>query len=70
MCLIIVIALSLRRRGWGRPWRPAVEPAFAAGPFRPFLGSWRGTGEITSQDGRKEPISCRATYETAATSSR
>ena len=40
-----------------------VEPAFAAGPFRPFLGSWRGTGEITTQDSRKEPISCRATYE-------
>jgi len=40
-----------------------VEPAFAAGPFRPFLGSWRGTGELTTQDSRKEPISCRATYD-------
>jgi hypothetical protein len=40
-----------------------AEPAFAAGPFRPFLGNWRGTGEITTQDSRKEPISCRATYE-------
>jgi hypothetical protein len=41
----------------------AADPAYAAGPFRPFLGSWRGTGEITSFDGRREPISCRATYE-------
>ena len=42
---------------------PAVDPAWAAGPFRPFLGSWRGTGAITGSDGRREPISCRATYE-------
>jgi hypothetical protein len=40
-----------------------ADPASAAGPLRPFLGSWRGTGEITATDGRREPISCRATYE-------
>jgi len=38
-------------------------PALAAGPFRPFLGSWQGAGAITTQDGRREPISCRATYD-------
>jgi hypothetical protein len=41
----------------------AADPASAASPFRPFLGSWRGTGQITGMDGRREPISCRATYE-------
>jgi hypothetical protein len=41
----------------------AAAPAYAAGPFRPFLGAWSGSGEITSMDGRKEPIRCRATYE-------
>jgi hypothetical protein len=41
----------------------AADSASSAGPFRPFLGSWRGTGRITSTDGRAEPISCRATYE-------
>jgi hypothetical protein len=40
-------------------------PSLAAGPFRPFLGSWQGAGAITTQDGRREPISCRATYEGA-----
>ncbi len=40
-----------------------ADPAFSAGPFHPFLGSWRGTGQITGSDGRREPISCRATYE-------
>jgi len=40
-----------------------IDPAFAAGPFRPFLGSWSGRGEITTQDNRREPISCRATYD-------
>jgi hypothetical protein len=38
-------------------------PALAAGPFRLFLGSWQGSGAITTQDGRREPISCRATYD-------
>jgi hypothetical protein len=38
-------------------------PASAAGPFRAFIGSWQGAGAITTQDGRREPISCRATYE-------
>ena len=41
----------------------ASTPVSAAGPFRPFLGSWQGVGKITTQDGRREPISCRATYE-------
>jgi len=41
----------------------ASVPASAAGPFRPFLGSWQGSGAITTQDGRREPISCRATYD-------
>ena len=42
-------------------------PAFAAkaGPFRPFLGSWSGTGVITSSNGQRDPITCRATYEAA-----
>ena len=40
-------------------------PAQSAGPFRPFLGSWRGAGEILSADGRREPISCRARYDGA-----
>ena len=39
--------------------------AFAAhaGPFRPFLGSWRGAGEITSSNGEREPLTCRAAYD-------
>lgn len=42
-----------------------ASPALAAGPFRPFLGSWQGVGRIVSSDGRQEPIRCRATYEGA-----
>lgn len=38
------------------------ETALAAGPFHPFLGSWRGSGVITTGDGRRESIACRATY--------
>jgi hypothetical protein len=32
------------------------------GPFRPFLGNWRGSGDIVAADGHKEPVMCRATY--------
>ncbi len=45
------------------PAGPGAAFAASAGPFRPFLGSWSGSGAITSTDGRREPISCRATYE-------
>jgi hypothetical protein len=43
---------------WG-----VADSALAAGPFHPFIGSWRGGGKITSKDGRQEPITWRATYE-------
>lgn len=33
-----------------------------AGPFAPFLGSWKGSGQVTVNDGHKERIACRATY--------
>jgi hypothetical protein len=40
------------------------DPASAAsaGPFRPFIGDWRGAGRITTNNGQSERISCRATY--------
>src|SRR5580658_69186 len=54
--VLAVACLSVMLGTWS-------APALAAGPFRPFLGSWQGSGAITTQDGRREPISCRATYE-------
>ena len=41
----------------------SVGSASAAGPFRPFAGSWQGSGRITSTNGQNEPINCRATYD-------
>ena len=51
---VLAAALSL--------W-PSAGFAAHAGPFRPFLGAWRGAGEITSSNGQTEPIRCRAIYE-------
>ena len=44
-------------------WSPSLSTAAPAGPFGPFLGSWQGAGTISTSDGRRERISCRATYE-------
>ena len=52
--LLVISALS----AW-----PTVSFAASAGPFRPFLGNWQGSGSITSSDDRREPITCRATYQ-------
>jgi hypothetical protein len=42
----------------------APQPGMSApgGVFAPFLGSWKGSGQVTVNDGHKERISCRATY--------
>jgi len=31
-------------------------------PFRPFVGNWRGAGDIVAADGHREQVTCRATY--------
>src|SRR5208282_215423 len=41
---------------------PEIGAADSAGPFAKFLGSWRGSGQVTSTNGAAERISCRATY--------
>jgi hypothetical protein len=41
---------------------PQIGAADSAGPFAKFLGSWRGSGQVTSTSGAAERISCRATY--------
>ncbi len=37
-----------------------VSALEAGGPFAKFIGSWRGSGEVASSDGTREPIHCRA----------
>jgi hypothetical protein len=32
------------------------------GVFGPFLGSWRGSGQVAVNDGHQERINCRATF--------
>ena len=41
---------------------PQAGVSAPAGVFGPFLGTWKGNGEVTSNDGHKERITCRATY--------
>jgi len=38
-------------------------PAMAAGPFSGLNGRWVGTGQIQLQNGSRETIHCRASYE-------
>jgi len=44
---------------------PQIGMSEPGGPFDAFVGSWKGTGQVTSSDGRHERINCRATYETS-----
>jgi hypothetical protein len=44
---------------------PQEGVARSSGPFTKFSGHWRGAGEIVGSDGRRERISCRASYETS-----
>jgi hypothetical protein len=41
---------------------PQAGMTATGGVFAPFLGSWKGPGEVTFNDGHKERINCRATY--------
>src|SRR5271163_2055867 len=41
---------------------PQLGMSATGGVFAPFLGSWKGSGQATIKDGRRERISCRATY--------
>ena len=41
---------------------PGIGMSETGGPFAPFIGSWRGSGQATIKDGHHERISCRATY--------
>jgi hypothetical protein len=41
---------------------PAIGVSAPGGPFGPFLGSWRGSGQVTAEGGHTERINCRATY--------
>ncbi|MCB1478839.1 MAG: hypothetical protein R3D43_11040 [Tepidamorphaceae bacterium] len=34
-------------------------PAFAEGPFDPFVGEWRGDGIVTTSDGQQAPLRCK-----------
>lgn len=40
----------------------APPPAWAAGPFASFTGSWSGTGMLRPSNGAAERIHCRAQY--------
>jgi hypothetical protein len=40
----------------------------ASGPFGPLAGTWSGGGTVTLDDGSRERIRCRATYEPAGPS--
>jgi hypothetical protein len=42
---------------------PAAAIAQAPGPFSRLEGQWAGTGTIDMQDGRREPLRCRASYD-------
>jgi len=44
---------------------PQAGMAATGGVFAPFLGNWKGAGEVTFNDGHKERINCRATYTAA-----
>jgi hypothetical protein len=58
------------RRGWllaagvvcAMLLTPQAGMAATGGVFAPFLGNWKGAGEVTFNDGHKERINCRATY--------
>jgi hypothetical protein len=42
---------------------PAGAIAQSSGPFSRLEGQWAGTGTIDMQDGRREALRCRATYD-------
>jgi hypothetical protein len=42
---------------------PAGAIAQAGGPFSRLEGQWAGTGTIDMQDGRREALRCRASYD-------
>jgi hypothetical protein len=44
---------------------PQAGMSASGGVFAPFVGSWKGGGQVTVNDGHKERISCRATYSAA-----
>ncbi len=41
----------------------ASTPAFAAGPFSGFAGTWKGGGTVSMTDGSRESIRCKARYK-------
>ena len=41
---------------------PSPGSEAAANPFDTLLGSWRGSGQITLNDGRRERLTCNAYY--------
>ena len=41
---------------------PVVAMSATEGPFRAFLGNWKGAGDIVAADGHKERVTCRASY--------
>ena len=67
-----ILSVSNRRNRKSSLWVAGFAGAMLLGPqlgmsatggvFAPFLGSWKGSGEVTVNDGHKERISCRATY--------
>ena len=42
---------------------PSAGLAHAAGPFASFEGDWTGTGVITTDNGAKERLRCKAHYD-------
>jgi hypothetical protein len=42
---------------------PQAGSARSQGPFAPFSGAWRGSGHVSTSDGKVEAINCRARYE-------
>lgn len=42
---------------------PGIGMSAPGGAFAAFEGSWRGGGQVTTGDGHRERITCKATYE-------
>lgn len=49
-----VVAIGLTLTG--------LEPTWAGGVFDAFLGSWNGSGTITSTGGGSEPVRCKSSF--------
>ncbi|HXF54615.1 MAG TPA: hypothetical protein VNK52_10885 [Hyphomicrobiaceae bacterium] len=47
---------------------PVADPASAASPFAPLVGSWSGDGTVLFEGGQSERLRCNARYTSAGNS--